>query len=213
MDVESLMPIKQVVCSICKETVNKAVTYHVGGTDRACKKHEGVDAKKEALDAEKQAKQQRSVQKLERRREPVWSEPSEPSEAMKPKCWVCMNTGLQSQEFFLRYLVECEKQSKITGKPVIPIFDQTVKLKERCIFTLPKDQCLEALKYVREEFRMLVDMAGGWIAICADCCRLNKIDPMPKVEWDDLVKFMPVSELIIRPLVEAAAARELSRDN
>jgi hypothetical protein len=203
------MPIKQVVCSVCKETVNKAVTYHVGGTDRACRKHEGVDAKKEALDAEKQEKQQRSVQKLERRREPVWSEPSE---AMKPKCWVCMNTGLRSQEFFLRYLVECEKQSKITGKTVIPLFNNSVKLKERCIFTLPKDKCLAALKYVRDDFRNLVEIAGV-IAICGDCCRFNKIDPLPKVEWEDLMKITPISELVIRPAIEAMAAQELARDN
>jgi len=203
------MPIKQVVCSVCKETVNKAVTYHVGGTDRACRKHEGVDAKKEALDAEKQEKQQRSVQKLERRMEPVWSEPSE---AMKLKCWVCMNTGLRSQEFFLRYLVECEKQSKITGKTVIPLFNNSVKLKERCIFTLPKDKCLEALKYVRDDFRNLVEIAGV-IAICGDCCRFNKIDPLPKVEWEDLMKITPISELVIRPAIEAMAAQELARDN
>jgi len=205
------MPIKQVVCSICGETVNKAVTYHVGGQDRACRKHEGVIEKKTELDLAKARKAIEQLQKAEH--EQAERRGSDWGPTLKPKCWVCMNTGLQSQEFFLRYLVEVEKQSKITGQPVIPIFDQTVKLKERCIFTLPKDQCLEALKYVREEFRMLVDMAGGWIAICADCCRLNKIDPMPKVEWDDLVKFMPISELVIRPLIEAAAAKELARDN
>lgn len=204
------MPIKQVVCSICKAMVNKAVTYHVGGTDRACRSHEGVAQKKVALDQAKVKKADQEVRKLERRREPVWSGAEE---AMTPKCWVCMNTGLQAQEFFLKYLVEVEKQSKITGKTIIPIFDQSVKLKERCIFTLPKGQCEAALKYVREEFLQLVDMAGGWIAICADCCSLNKIDPMPKVKMEDLMKFMPISELVIRPAIEAMAVKELARDN
>lgn len=205
------MPIKQVVCSICKVTVNKAVTYHVGGEDRACRKHEGVAEKKISLDAQKQKAAQMSVQKAEHRQasyaQTEWS-----GEYSTPKCWVCMNTGLRSQEFFLRYLVEVEKQSKITGKPVIPIFDQSVKLKERCIFTLPKEKCTAALKYVREEFKIMVDMAG-LIAICADCCRLNKIDPLPKVEWDDLKKFMPISELVMKPAIEAQAAKELVRDN
>ena len=203
------MPIKQVVCSICKGTVNKAVTYHVGGTDRACRKHEGVEAKKEALDAKKQEAQERSVQKLERRKEPLWSGPEE---IMKPKCWVCMNTGLRHQEFMLRYLVECEKQSKITGKTVMPIFNTTVKLKERCIFVLSKDKCTAALKYVREEFLMMVNMAG-FIAICGDCCHSNQIDPFPKVEWEDIKKGMIISELVVRPFVEAKASEEMTRDN
>lgn len=207
------MPIKQVVCSICKETVNKAVTYHVGGTDRACRKHEGVVDKKVELDQAKAKKAIEDLQKHEHRlhsmRGESWSQ-----DHLTPKCWVCMNTGMRSQEFFLRYLIECEKQSKVTGKPVMPLpgWDNGVKLNTRCIFVLPKEKCAAAMKYVREEFRGLVQMAG-FLAICGDCCHLNKIQPMPDVKWEDLEKGILLSELVIRPAVEAQAARELARDN
>lgn len=207
------MPIKQVVCSICKETVNKAVTYHVGGTDRACKKHEGVAEKKDVLQAQKAKKAIEDLQKQEHRlysmRGESWSQ-----DFKTPKCWVCMNTGMKSQEFFLRYLIECEKQSKITGKPVLPLrgFDGGIKMNTRCIFVLPKEQCASAMKYVREEFQTLIQMAG-FVAICGDCCHLNKIQAMPDVKWEDLRKGMVLSELVIRPAIEAQAAHELARDN
>lgn len=207
------MPIKQVVCSVCKQTVNKAVTYHVGGTDRACKSHEGVIQKKESIQAEKAKKVLEDLQKHEHRlhsmRGESWSQ-----DPLMPKCWVCMNTGLRSQEFFMRYLVEVEKQSKITGQTLIPLpgWDNGVRLKERCIFTLTKEAGAAAMKYVRDDFRVLVDMSG-LIAICGDCCRLNKIDPMPKIDWKQLMDFMPISELVIRPAIEAQAVRELGRDN
>ncbi len=209
------MPIKQVVCSICKETVNKAVTYHVGGTDRACGKHEGVAEKKAKLDVEKQKVQAMSVQKAEHRRPEgdgfgghgEWS-----GDFMTPKCWVCMNKGLRAQEFFLKYLVECEKQSKITGKPVIPFIDGAVKMDTRCIFVLTKEKCEAAMKYVREDFRAIIDM-GGIVAICADCCHLNKIEAMPKLTLDQLRDGMVLGELVVRPAVEAQAIRELARDN
>lgn len=204
------MPIKQVVCSICKETVNKAVTYHVGGTDRACKKHEGVLEKKAELDQAKARKAVEQLQKDERRLYSMRGESWSPD--LRPKCWVCMNTGLRSQEFFLRYLVECEKESKVTGKVVIPMLNASVKMKTRCIFVLPKEKCQAALKYVREEFRILVDMAG-FMAICGDCCHLNKIEALPAIKWEDLVAFSAVSELVVRPAIEAQAARELARDN
>lgn len=207
------MPIKQVVCSICKQTVNKAVTYHVGGTDRACKSHEGVIDKKASLDAEKQKASQMSLQKAEHRQaaytQTAWSQ-----DYQTPKCWVCMNTGLRSQEFFLRYLVECEKQSKITGKTVIPLpgFDNGVKMKTRCIFVLPKEKAVSAMKFVREEFRQIVDVAG-FLSICGDCCHLCQIQAMPDVKWEDLEKVMPITELVMRPAIEAQAIRELGRDN
>lgn len=208
------MPIKQVVCSICKQTVNKAVTYHVGGTDRACRSHEGVAEKKIALDAQKQKTQAMSVQKAEHRRPEGdgygsghWS-----GDHQSPKCWVCMNTGLRSQEFFLRYLIEVEKQSKITGKTIIPLFDKTVRMKVRCIFLLTKEQGAPAMKFVRDEFRQLVDIAG-FISICGDCCGLCKIQALPDVKWEDLEKIAPVTELVLRPAIEAQAVRELGRDN
>lgn len=203
------MPIKQVVCSICKETVNKAQTYHVGGTDRACKKHDGVVQKKEDLDKAKAKKTLEQLQKAEHRLHAVRGESW--TQDYTPKCWVCMNTGLRSQEFYLRYWIECEKQSKITGKTVLPFMDQSIKLKERCIFLVPKDQCQAAMKYVREDFAVLVQMAG-FLAICGDCCFLSKINPTPKIDLNTLARSAVLSD-ILQPAVQAQAARELVRDS
>lgn len=203
------MPIKQVVCSICKETVNKAVTYHVGGQDRACKKHEGVVEKKAALDVKKADDQARSIQKLNRRLEPKWS-----TDPMKPKCWVCMNTGLQQQDFFLRILIEMQKQEKIHRGPVNPFApEHRIRLKERCIFVLNAKTCENALPYIREDFRMLVDMGGGYLAICGDCCAVLKIQALRPVTWDELTTSMAMFEVFMKPVVKEIAAKELARDN
>lgn len=207
------MPIKQVVCSICKEMVNKAITYHVGGTDRACKKHEGVTQKKDELEVKKQVAHDKSVRKLERRREPVWSEPSNLEEAMKPKCWVCMNTGMRAQEFFMQTLVNMAKDEKVHGRPMNP-FDPAHRPqpKERCIFVLPKEKCEVALPYIREEFRMLIDMTGGALAICGDCCHVMKIEALPPVKAESLSSMMVIGQ-IMKPAFQEIAAKELARDN
>lgn len=203
------MPIKQVVCSICKQTVNKAVTYHVGGEDRACKTHEGVIEKKAALEVKKAVDQAKSVQKLERRMEPKWS-----SEPMQPKCWVCMNTGLRQQEFFMRILIEMQKQEKIHQGPVNPFApEHQIRLKERCIFVLSAETCKNALPYIREDFRMMVDMIGGFLSICAPCCRVLKIEALRPVSWDELTTGAAIFEVFMKPVVKAIAAKELARDN
>lgn len=205
------MPIKQVVCSICKQTVNKAVTYHVGGTDRACKSHEGVQEKKAQLDVKKADDQARSIKKLERRLEPIWSGPSVP---MKPKCWVCMNEGIGQQDFFLRILIEMQKQEKIHQGPVNPFApEHRIRLKERCIFVLSAETCKNALPYIREDFRMLVDMGGGFLAICGDCCSVLKIEALRPITWDDLTTGAAVFQVFMKPVVQAIAAKELARDN
>lgn len=207
---ERRMPIKQVVCSICKETVNKAVTYHVGGTDRACRKHEGVEEKKVALHHAKAKKADEQIRKLERRREPVWG-PAE--SAMVPKCWVCMNTGLRQQEFFLRVLVEMQKQEKIHGGPVNP-FDPKNKivLQERCIFILTKEKCEAAIPFIREEFRMLVGVAGGVVSICGPCCGIFKIEALPPLSLEQMQAGTLLSRLM-KPAIEGMAVKELARDN
>lgn len=205
------MPIKQVICSICKATVNKAVTYHVGGTDRACKSHEGVSEKKETLEQAKVKKAEAEVRKLERRREPVWG-PAET--ALVPKCWVCMNSGLRQQEFFMRILIEMRKQDKIHGGPVNP-FDpkHQIRLQERCIFILPKAKCEAALRYIREDFKMLVDMAGGIVAICGPCCGTLKIEALAPVNLEDIALADAVFEVVMKPTVDKIVAQELARDN
>jgi len=204
------MPIKQVVCSVCKQTVNKAATYHIGGTDRACKTHTDVIAKKAELDlakAKKAAEQTRRVERPQGR--PVW----EPDGATKPKCWVCMNTGLKAQEFFTRVLVEMAKMEKIHGGPVNPFAPENqIRLGVRCIFTLEKAKCAAALPYVREDFKTLIDM-GGFLAICGDCCHTFKIAALPAADLGQMAKAGVAYQIFGKPIVDAVASMELARDN
>lgn len=213
------MPIKQVVCVICKETVNKAQTYQVGGTpaapERACKKHEGVTDKKTALEAQKEKAQAMSVQKAEHRRpeggyggHSDWSTQN----ALTPKCWVCMNTGLRSQDFFMKMLIEMKKAEVVHGKPLNPFFGPgAVRLGVRCIFVLPKEKCEGVMKYVREEFRTLIQMAG-FVAVCADCCKVGNIEPMAPVTGEQLRAGMVVAQ-VIDPALREQAVQEPTRDN
>jgi hypothetical protein len=204
------MPIKQVICSICKQTVNKAVTYHVGGTDRACKSHEGVIEKKETLAIEKEKAQKMSVQKAEHRQasytQTAWSQ-----DYQTPKCWVCMNTGLRQQEFFMTILVEMKKIEKIHG--LVNPFDPKYRviLKDRCIFLMPREKAEAAMKYVRDDFRQIVDMAG-FISICGPCCRVANINPLPEPTVSDIEAGM-VAYSFMEPVIEKIAGQEMVRDN
>ncbi len=168
------MAIKQVTCSICKATVNKARTYHVGDGQRACKAHEGVQETKAALGSQKQEKAAQGRQR-DRQRSSVparggWTGDS------GLKCWVCMNPGIRQDQFFLKVLIEMEKLKKIHGG--FPnIFDpkHTIRLSKRCIFLIPEEKAAPAMKYVREDFEMIVQMTQKRGADnVANCARLPR---------------------------------------
>ncbi len=203
------MPIKQVLCSVCKTLVNKAQTYHIGGLDRACKSHEGVIQKKDTL------KEQQENQAERKRRRDVDHPPRNGgwSGTFGLKCWVCMNPGIRQEEYFTKVLVEMEKQKKIHGRLLNPLDPKyAIRIGERCIFILCQDKVNSALKYVREDFNQLVGMSGA-LAICGPCCRVCKIDPLPPVNFDDLVRGSAMYSAFLEPVIEAVAGAELARDN
>lgn len=205
------MPIKQVVCSVCGSTVNKAQTYHVGGDKRACKTHEGVIAKRDALEAGKKDKAERERHRDERRQE--FRDESDWSGNYGPKCWVCMNPGLRQDEFFLKVLVEMEKQKKIHGfvNPLDPKY--AIRMSERCIFIVPREKAASAMRFVRDEFKNLVQMAGGFLAICGPCCRVSQIDPLPPTNIENITAGAIAYTAFLEPVVSAIAGREMTRDN
>lgn len=207
------MPIKQVVCSICKQTVNKAVTYHVGGNDRACKSHEGVIEKKEKLQENLEKKLLSQIDGMKRREEnfrksgnPNWSG------NFGPKCWVCMNPGIRQDEFYTRLLIEMAKYEKVHGTPWLPFAPNAPRLvKDRCIFVLERERAEPAMKYIRDDFKVLTQMGGGIVAVCADCCHTLKIDPFPKIEAS--LEDLAVLGMVMKPVFDQAAGAELARDN
>lgn len=209
------MPIKQVTCCKCDTLVNKAQTYSIGKDQRACKTHEGVVEAKGEMELQRFKKTQAEIAKLKRRNDnvtksghPDWS--GDPS---TPKCWLCMNTGLRQQEFFLRLMVEREKATAIHGE--FSPFDANhpgnkIQL-GRCIFVLVKEKCTEALKFIREDFAMLVQMSGV-VSICGQCCGTFKIDPLPKMDPKDLTKWMVIGELV-KPVIKKIANTEMAKAN
>jgi hypothetical protein len=206
------MPIKQVTCSVCGSVVNKAITYSLGKDQRACKVHEGVLDKKDALQREQQSKLQRAKSPPPRLFERYNKAPAPPPSSMKPKCWVCMNEGLGQQEFFFKVLVEIQKNEKIRGGPVNPFSKEgQISLRERCIFVLDKLKCEPALKYLREDLRILADMSGV-VSICGPCCGTFKVQALPEVSQEQLITGVAVAG-ILKPALSEIAGRELARDN
>ena len=132
---------------------------------------------------------------------------------MGPSCWVCNSPGLRQQEFFLRVLVEMQKQAKVLGGPVNP-FDpkHRIVMKERCIFLITKEKGLAALPHMHWDFRGLVDMAGGVISICGECCGKFNIVPLAPISGEQLLDGMVLGELM-KPAIEKMAIQELARDN
>ncbi len=206
------MAIKQVTCSICKATVNKARTYHVGDGQRACKAHEGVQEKKAALETKKQEKAAQGRQRDHQRSSaPVrggWSGDH------GLKCWVCMNPGIRQDQFFMKVLVEMEKQ-KIVHGGFVNIFDpkHAIRLSERCIFLIPKEKAAPAMKYVRDDFKQIVQMSGGTLALCGPCAQLCKIDPFPPTNLDQVAASSVMYSAFLEPVLSAEAGRQLARDN
>ncbi len=204
------MAIKQVTCSICKATVNKARTYHVGDGQRACKAHKGVQEKKAALETQKQGEavqaRQRDRQRSSDTRGGVWSGDH------GLKCWVCMNPGIRQDEYAMKVLIEMEKIKKVHGivNPLDPKY--RVRLAERCIFVIPPDKAEAAMKYVRDDFKQIIAL-GNHVAICGPCAHLVNIDPSPPLSMDQLVRSSFMYVAFMEPVISAEAGRQLARDN
>lgn len=204
------MGIKKVICSICKTEVNKAQTYHVGNGERACKSHEGVTEKKETLQKNEAQKLQKAMQQEQHRHDRM--------EDFTPgmvRCAVCRNEGMRSDQFFTRVLIEKAKAEQIYG--VINPFDfkhpgNQVKIAERCVFVLEKSKLQPIINRIRGDFKQILDLVGV-VGVCGPCCKAGGIDPLPKVEFDELMRFAAVSEIAVKPVVDAIAKREMAKGN
>ena len=210
------MGIKRIICSICKTEVNKAQTYHVGNGERACKSHEGVTEKKETLQKNEAQKLQRSMQQEQHRQQ---EHPNKDRmEDFTPgmiRCAVCRNEGMRSDQFFTRVLIERSKAEQIYG--VFNPFDpkhpgNQVKIAERCVFVLEKSKLQPIINRIRGDFKQILDLVGA-VGVCGPCCKAGGIDPLPKVEFDELTRFAAVSEIVVKPVVDAIAKQEMSKGN
>ena len=208
------MPIKQTTCSICNALVNKAVTYHVGDGKRACKTHEGVTTKRDELEQSRSQKLHEELIKAKRRFEKTkyYEDPSlKLQRALTPRCWLCMNEGLRQDDFFMRLIIEREKAAKLYG--AFSPFDANHPGNKinigRCIFILSKDMCSNIMSFIREDFVAVVQMANA-VAVCGPCCGTFKINPLPEVKSDDLVKSVMLYDMI-KPTIQKIADTELAK--
>lgn len=204
------MPIKQVMCCKCNSLVNKAVTYSIGKDQRACKSHEGVMERKGELEVEKIQQRKAEARKFnvreERKANGGWQ-----GDPRTPRCWLCMNEGLRSQEFFERVLIEREKFTQQNpNASIMDILAAPLKVVGRCIFVLPKEKCEAAMKFVREDFAQLIAF-GGFLAICGPCCGTFKIEPLKQPTMEQLRDAMVVAE-IVKPVIEAVAKAEIAQE-
>lgn len=209
------MPIKQVTCSICKQIVNKAITYSVGKDERACRSHEGVVEKKDQQILQLKKKAEMETQKQEHKRSESWGTP--PPTTFGPKCWVCLNDGIRQDEFFQRVLIEREKARMLYGtwNPFDPTHPGNKIVIGRCIFVLAKEKCTNAMKYIREEFAQLIQMTSV-VAICAQCCHNLGVEPLadrPQPTLEQMTMLGVVYETHIAPIVQEIAKKEMTRDN
>jgi len=197
------MPFKQVTCSICNKTVNKAQTYFIGNDKRACKEHEGVIAKKESFDASKQRKTifQQNRQKANADYQAHYYE-----NIFKPKCFVCCVTGIRSQEYYLKVVVNMKKNEMVGTDPF-----KDIAPKEPPIHIMTKEKCKDILHLVRDIFRPVVDMTNV-VALCGRCCMTLKIDPID-VPPKKMFEIGNILRVAMEPIIKQIASQELIRDN
>jgi len=202
------VPIKQVVCAVCGQTVNKAQTYFTG-KGRACKSHEGIKEKRDELQKAALAKTERAREALVRK----FQRPEPLPMDMKPHCWICLTPGLRQQEFFLRVLVAMQKIELTNGGPVNPFTLKEPLVSEMCIFVVAKEKCPPAaLSKIHRDLRGMVDMFG-FAALCGRCGTEHGIELLPKVEWEQLASAGAAYEVFVKPVIKKIAVQEVTRDN
>lgn len=205
------MPIKQVVCSICGQTVNKAQTYFTG-KGRACKTHEGVTEKRNQLHTADLNRQNNARRALEDKYRNFMDRQERIEDPLKPRCFLCNVTGLRQQEFFWRALIAMQKLEILNGGPVNPFTLKQPLMTEPAIFLVLKEKCPpELLQKLNRDARTAVDIVGV-LGLCGRCGNRYNVELLPKVEWEQLQTAGLLFD-IIEPTVKKAAGQELAQDN
>ncbi len=130
------MPIKQVTCCTCGDTVNKARTYCIDKKtgERACKTHDGVIEKSKDI-TEKQLNRakisaakgtthdqsMRHIRESNKRTERAFQERKELEESGHVKCWICGCHGANYSNHCRRTLVAMSMFEKEQGRMFLPM--------------------------------------------------------------------------------------------
>lgn len=208
---------KQVTCSICKETVNKAQTLAINDKERACRKHQqALDASAKRLAEEKAAKD-KEEQERKAKWNKKWKKPHEPPKEFHPKCFVCGAKGLRQDSWYLRYLIEMEKFEKVNKRP--PNVFNTADSKAialafeglRCLMVFPFNEEYKP-KVGHRLQRGARDAANilGVFAICPVCQQRCGVEyNPPEIDFDTLINYSAAFEVFVRPSLQQIAEDEL----
>lgn len=183
------MALKQVICSICSQTVLKAQTAHIGNGKRACKSHDGVAD--QADKAQQQLADKHAVGRtIKPKRQLLEWKPT----TIKPTCCVCGCDGISYQEFMLEIMVASRKvnvspipfndedakklyreaQSRLGGRRALLHFVRS----EMMASEWGKVEWQLIFNRVRREWRQVIELAGV-APVCSQCVEnLSLTNPM-----------------------------------
>ena len=200
------MPVKQVVCCVCGETVNKAQTLAVGDNQRACRKHPTTTQKSQKLlDGEKQLRkeeQEKVAQKKERK---------SLSYNLKPRCACCEKEGLHRRNFYTEMLLCSHRYEAIHGP--YNIFD--AEIMKKVYHSMQGMKCLNHVKFSKKT-RIKKHLVGicqtlGFTLLCNECCKEQNIPIVTGAEnitFEQLVNFSAIYESTVKPCMEAVISEE-----
>ena len=212
------MPAPTTTCSICKETVLKAQTRHIGDGKRACKSHDGVmetaekvhadqlDEIKRKDEAEKERRNQRRLE-----REYVFDP--------QMRCHAC-NCAVEHVSNLLFESVVASKAREMKGDTSAnlltnpgPIFEDVKKVKgdvTGCFVydhsELTTEQWSKAKNAVQRRLRDGVAMFG-FVCLCVKCVDKlglpNKLDNLPQPD----LKQLSLIGALMDPIIEEEVRR------
>jgi len=217
------MPPPLVTCEICKKSVLKAQTYHVGDGKRACKCHEGVLQKKDDLLEQDKAKKEQQKQEQERKQKAYAAKQDALQTPLKNRCWACHREALTRQEFGMRMMIAREKlEIKHTNaNPLDPKYAQMLRQEmgapkgEKVLVTelIPVRGNEKKIAKLPSQVQTMGSFAGV-VNLCQDCQTNLGIEPfkMPELTLDQVMKFGAVYDVFTRPAVIQQALSEVIKE-
>jgi hypothetical protein len=233
------MAIKQVTCSICNSTVNKAQTLALPDGTRACRSHsEAQQAAEERQKAEtERLKQQASKTPAQRRREEWDSRFGGGSfkdiDPLVPQCFCCGAKGIHQTDFAARIVMAMEKMDAVGDKTPVFVVDEfdisgnpeySKKLREHMkspdltgehiynpLMIIDANAHPQIKASIRYEATFAVQMTGMAL-VCGPCLKKNNI-VLPRVADSltaDQFENWTLALAIGKPERQEAAKKELA---
>ena len=200
---------KTVNCAICGQEVSRRKTLAIDGNKRACREH--TETEIEATTNQKN---------IEQRHQKGRSKPKREKEHFdcKARCFVCGEEGIKQREYFFSILKNSEKFKLTYGRYPNPFSNEDMlkansALKgKRCLFIREFDP--KAHKKIRFQSSswQAVQILGAFL-ICTECGQKHELELFPEVSWEQLKNSAVAYELLLKPLIEHEAGKEISEVN